>query len=367
MALISLQYTLCSIVSRIFISTVENHTFIHQNDSPNTIIKKIEEAGVWSIMLRGSCIFLHTYSNIEYPKNVADIDCNVLGSGMYNKEAAQQSVSEFFQFIFHSLGWSLLPDERPIIHHKDHATHKILIEKKYLLDKSRWFIQGTISSEELQQIISQKKYFQLSKRDVLMLEDTIQSGKSVDFSVPINCIFRFYSTDLKVYNIHGKEIKEATKFFYGMSCYSPLSQLVEKIACINVPYRNKAIDILDAYNLIVFLKKQTKQYEHKQLQENVRQSMYQDKSRFKKESIINALHAIDIDLAMYILQTGTVPETFSLEYNMEQEEIWFQQLRDDFTDNYLKDLPKREVWSDICQTVRFWSITLLRSSDCEAI
>ena len=363
MTSISLQYTLHSVVSHMFIDVIEQRTLIHRNRSIDPIIQQMELAGIWSIMLRGSCIFLKTYSDVKYPKNVGDIDCNIIASSLYNKEVAQKNVEIFFSSVVDSLGWSLIEDDRPIIHHKNHPTHQILIEKKYLLDKSRWFIHIQMSHNDLCQILIKKEFFQLKPRDILYLEDAIQIGKNVDFCVPLNCIFRFYTTDLRISDIHGNTLESDSKIFCGMSCYSPLSQLVEKLACINIPYRNKAIDIIDAYNLIMILKHQPKPENYKKLRQIVVQNMYQDTSRFKRESIINALHAVDVDLAIYILQNGTVPEILSLQYNREIEEIWYQQIQADFDINYLTSLPTREIWHDICQNVLFWSIAFLSEID----
>ena len=321
-------------------------------------------------MLRGSALFLHPFQNVPFPKNNGDIDCNILRTPRYNRSQAQSGIESLFEHILSNRGWRLVEDPRPVVHFKDHPTHPILIEKKYLLHKSRWLIQASFTHADLQSFY---KDFQmnidgiapidLNEPEMQCVQDYLVHHRDdeLEIELPINCIFRFWSTDLPVYTANGTEISQPTQErFIGWTYYNPLSQLIEKLACINVPYRNKAIDVVDAFNLIHVL--QTLDIEFLQAES---ESMFQADSRFVQESTINALHAVDVDLAMYILQHRRLPETFSSRIREIEQTLWHE-LQNNAKSGYLRTLSTREQWRDMCKVVETFSTAFLNTThECQ--
>ena len=347
---------------------IEQVNLIHRSHehAHHPLIQALEDAGVWSVMLRGSTLFLHPFSHVPFPKNNGDIDCNILGTHRYNRMEAQSRIAELFQQVLRQRGWKLVEDPRPIVHFKDHPTHPILIEKKYLLHKSRWLIQTSFTHAELQSFYNDLQLnidgiapIELNEYEMQCVRDYLEHHPNdvLKIELPINCIFRFWTTDLPVYTANGIEISQPTQErFIGWTYYNPLSQLIEKLACVNVPYRNKAIDVVDAFNLIHVL-----QTQGRELLQTQSESMFQADSRFIHESTINALHAVDVDLAMYIMQHRRLPETFSSRIREGEQTLWHE-LQNNAESGYLRTLPTREQWSDMCREVKTFSTTFFNTT-----
>ncbi len=205
----------------------------------------MDAAGVTSLYLRGSGVFLASNNANLVKRNPSDLDLATSGGDYYDKSKAAIAVKEVIE--------KAARQARLNCHYRDNSQISFrdrLVRRK--MGKESFSIELEPNRERLAYVISQSEKYQLTQDEI----EVLQNAKiSEPVKLKLDVLLYQPRPDMPLVSASG-DSEVSINSYQGLMLNNPITELMGKINAINNPKRDNVLDIVDAYNFLILAGKE---------------------------------------------------------------------------------------------------------------